>query len=330
MRQRSKQVGFTLVELLVVIAIIGVLIALLLPAVQQAREAARRTSCRNKMKQLGLALHNYHDTFNVFPSGNMSRSGSTTDCTPDGNQCQDGMASWTVLILPFIEQGNLYDQFDFKQPLYWGFNDDFTGTNPNCGTNNVNFVPQTTSVDAFHCPSDPLASGGSLTNNYMGVMGGDTFPANNNGSAYNCRMNNSRLNYNNGMLYLNSKTGFHSATDGSSNVYLIGESKYLFQPNFCCETATWASSARINNDDSLLLNIVACTFQPNTGDNPLNNNVHMWDEMPGTVGSWHPGGCHMAMGDASVHFISENIDITTHRNLSKRSDGYPIGGFSGL
>ncbi|UUO06138.1 DUF1559 domain-containing protein [Blastopirellula sp. J2-11] len=324
----KRRSGFTLVELLVVIAIIGVLIALLLPAVQQAREAARRITCRNNMKQLALALHNYHDTFLVFPSGNMSRTGVTTDCTPDGDQCQDGRASWTVLVLPFIEQQNLHDQFNFSLPMYWGFNDDYTGTNPDCGTNNANFVPQTTPVTAFHCPSDPLASNTSLTNNYMGVMGGDTYPSNNNGSAYNCRMNGSRLNYNNGMLYLNSKTGFQSATDGSSNVYLVGESKYLFQPNFCCETAAWSSAARINNDDSLLVNIAAATFQINSGDDPLANEVHMWDEMSGTFGSHHPGGCHMAMGDGSIHFVSENINIDIHRQLSKRSDGLPTGGFS--
>ena len=93
-RRRS---GFTLVELLVVIAIIGVLIALLLPAVQQAREAARRNSCTNQLKQLGLALHNYHDTFSAFPYGSW---GSTS------------IVSWHVPILPFIEQGALFDRFD--------------------------------------------------------------------------------------------------------------------------------------------------------------------------------------------------------------------------
>ncbi|UUO08615.1 DUF1559 domain-containing protein [Blastopirellula sp. J2-11] len=330
MTSKSFRRGFTLVELLVVIAIIGVLVALLLPAVQQAREAARRISCNNNMKQLGLALHNYHDTFKAFPPGNMNKSGSTDDCTPDGTQCQDGMAPWTVLILPFIEQSALHDQFDFSQQFYWGFNDDYTNTNPSCGTLNDNFAVQTTSVGAFHCASDPLAGADSLTNNYMGVMGGGPLPSNRNGTDYPCTMDGTRLNYNEGILYLNSKTKFASITDGTTNVYLIGESKYLFQPDFCCETAAWSSSARIGGNSSLMVNIVACTFQPNSGDNPLDPNVHMWVEMPGTVGSWHPGGCHMAMADASVHFLSENVDITTHRNLAKRNDSEPVSGFGAL
>lgn len=99
----TRNAGFTLIELLVVIAIIAILIALLLPAVQQAREAARRTQCKNNLKQLGLALHNYHDTHSVFPPGLLGRC-----TTPDLN------ASGLVMLLPYIEQNNLYSQFNFS------------------------------------------------------------------------------------------------------------------------------------------------------------------------------------------------------------------------
>src|ERR1051325_193664 len=106
MRHRSSPAGFTLVELLVVIAIIGVLVALLLPAVQSAREAARRMSCSNNLKQLSLGLHNYEDTHKTLPPAGI-----------DSNQM-----GWTVLLLPYIEQGNLYNQFNFNKGAWNAFN----------------------------------------------------------------------------------------------------------------------------------------------------------------------------------------------------------------
>ncbi|CAE7855794.1 comGC, partial [Symbiodinium microadriaticum] len=117
--RQSRAKGFTLVELLVVIAIIGVLIALLLPAVQQAREAARRMSCSNKMKQIGLAIHNYHDTHRQFPagaiSGHVTCVNGTTPLGGGGGECNQTFAPWTVLILPFIEENNLHDNFNFTR-----------------------------------------------------------------------------------------------------------------------------------------------------------------------------------------------------------------------
>ena len=112
-RQCVRRRGFTLVELLVVIAIIGVLVSLLLPAVQQAREAARRMQCTNNMKQLGLALHNYHDTFKTFPRTPWWYNGG------GGNQSTEFFSgfSWRTMILPFIEQGALHDQINWSLPL---------------------------------------------------------------------------------------------------------------------------------------------------------------------------------------------------------------------
>ncbi|MCA9162317.1 MAG: DUF1559 domain-containing protein, partial [Planctomycetales bacterium] len=137
MNFRKRQHAFTLVELLVVIAIIGVLVAMLLPAVQAAREAARRSSCSNNMKQLGLALHNYHDTYKALPAGawmfNAAGAGSTSCTTGNGRR-----APWTVSILPFIEQNNIYDKVDFTKS--WD--------------NGVHSALRTTHIEAFKCPSD--------------------------------------------------------------------------------------------------------------------------------------------------------------------------------
>ena len=107
---RRDRLAFTLVELLVVIAVIGILVALLLPAVQAAREAARRTQCVNNLKQIGLGLHNYHTTFNVFPP-------TTTGAEAHGGQCGSGFYSWLALLLPFVEQSTLHDAIDFRRPM---------------------------------------------------------------------------------------------------------------------------------------------------------------------------------------------------------------------
>src|SRR3546814_780854 len=111
--QRVSHKGFTLIELLVVIAIIAVLVALLLPAVQQAREAARRSQCKNNLKQIGLALHNYHDTHRVFPPGQMSWFGSDLFPLNAGARI-----SWMQQILPFIDQAPLYNSFNWKVPAH--------------------------------------------------------------------------------------------------------------------------------------------------------------------------------------------------------------------
>ena len=134
-----KKHGFTLIELLVVIAIIAILIALLLPAVQQAREAARRSTCKNNLKQIGLALHNYHDTHRIFPPGSVYSSSAA----PGGT---NRINAW-VFILPFMEQASLYNQWDFDYDVYSSQNNE----------------PLKTPVDAYFCPSRPRAGthGGS-------------------------------------------------------------------------------------------------------------------------------------------------------------------------
>src|SRR5262245_20886047 len=134
-RQPLPRRGFTLIELLVVIAIIAVLMSLLLPAVQQAREAARRTQCRNNLKQIGLALHNYHGALQVFPPGYVDRSGNP-NLTPD-NDLGPGWG-WATFLLPHLDQSNVYDQLNINQAI---------GTGANAQVSLV-------AMPAFQCPSD--------------------------------------------------------------------------------------------------------------------------------------------------------------------------------
>ncbi|TWU62070.1 DUF1559 domain-containing protein [Crateriforma conspicua] len=151
-RQRTQRMAFTLVELLVVIAIIGVLVSLLLPAVQAARETARSTQCMNNMKQVGLALHNYHGAHHYIP---------TTTTGPDKSDggCGSGFYSWLAMILPFVEQETLYDQIDFSQPLadHCNYNVSSDYLNYSIGPNHPNAQAAKTMIGTYLCPSDPAS-----------------------------------------------------------------------------------------------------------------------------------------------------------------------------
>ncbi|MBA2113044.1 DUF1559 domain-containing protein [Bremerella alba] len=306
------QRGFTLVELLVVIAIIGVLIALLLPAVQQAREAARRTQCINNQKQLGLALHNHHDTYGNFPAG--SEWALTDPCTDSKGSAR---VPWTVKILPFIEQNNLYEEFDITAQFPWGWNDDYTTAVPDQGP--LNKDPARQVVEAYQCPSNPLSNNGLPVLDYMGVMGGGTTSDDICGSGF----GGSRL-YDNGILYLNSKTKFRDMTDGTTNTMMVGETIYFKGPQSSSEAFTWASGwagGKSPASGTATVNAI------NSGPNVLSaTNVNTWVETTLTFGSVHPGGAIFLMGDASAQFVPETIDLTIYRQLGIRNDGLPVGG----
>jgi len=149
--------GFTIVELLVVIAIIAILVALLLPAVQQAREAARRTQCRNNLKQIGLAIHNYHDVHNVFPI-------NTTGSIQSGASCESGFYSWLALILPQMEQSNLYDSIDFNTAGMDSCDQTYSADygRLTISSGHINAKAAATVVPAFLCPSDSYQATGNM------------------------------------------------------------------------------------------------------------------------------------------------------------------------
>jgi prepilin-type N-terminal cleavage/methylation domain-containing protein len=289
--------GFTLVELLVVIAIIGVLVALLLPAVQAAREAARRTQCSNNLKQIALAIHNYHDAMRTFPPGYISSNpgiaGSSTWCRSGGVQ----RAPWTVLILPYTEQSNLHARFNFNIV----FQDT---SNQMAAVNGAVVMP----VKMYQCPSDVRLSQNKTWSSYFGVQGGGSAPDCGNTS---CSAANERGMYVTGMLYAGSRLGFQNVTDGTSNVFLIGESRY--------GSAAWAASAK---QDS-------CAYARNLAGAQDAINLFKGQGVHDSRGfsSYHPNICGFSMVDGSVHYVSQNIDLNMYRQLGRRDDGLPAGGF---
>tara|TARA_R110002095_G_C4220572_1_gene236993 strand:+ start:74 stop:1000 length:927 start_codon:yes stop_codon:yes gene_type:complete len=296
--------GFTLIELLVVIAIIAILIALLLPAVQQAREAARRSQCKNNLKQIGLALHNYHDIHRTFPPGWVARGTAwgNTYCNANGANHQ---APWTVMILPLLDQTNLYSKFDLGG--LFSSSDGQVPTTPN-GQHLVR-------ISGYQCPSDPATSTFPQHLDYMGVQGGGT---------PDCSNDSGKRAFNrNGTLFANSAVRMRDLIDGSSNVLVVGESKYLFsdtaKPN-----RGWASSPKMDSGLPFTNVVLQSQFPINGTDIvPPANTTDYHSRM---LGSYHSGGTHALFGDGSVHFMSENMDSGVYQQLGIRNDGLPLGG----
>ncbi|MDZ7617038.1 MAG: DUF1559 domain-containing protein [Patescibacteria group bacterium] len=307
-----RRTGFTLVELLVVIAIIGILIALLLPAVQSAREAARRMQCSNNLKQIGLALHNYHAAHRVFPPGGITPIPKTT-CLLSGTEGKGG-APWSVFILPFLEQMTKYNEYDFNKTfasLYW---------ETSAGNHSVQFRPNS----AFQCPSDPVSSGERCNTNYFACQGGGATPK--------CSATAfvGRAFFDNGLFQNNSSVKIEQIRDGSSNVFMVGETNLcpLEEGQAGGPYGSWDSALRVASDTYCHpLNLSAAMYGINTqykNYNPLQK--FTGNVSSATFGSHHPGGCNFAMADGSVHFLSENMDINSYRSLGARDDGLPLGG----
>jgi prepilin-type N-terminal cleavage/methylation domain-containing protein len=322
--------AFTLIELLVVIAIIAILIALLLPAVQQAREAARRTQCKNHMKQIGLALHNYHDTFLVFPPG-----GTTGTTSPYPGSAA---VSWTALITPYIDQAPMYNTFDFNNGNSWS-----TAGNPPAMA-----AARETPIPVYLCPSSPTATyagygwtlshswGRSATMHYTGIMGSTQFPA-----------ATDPIRSNRGLFYKNSKVGIRDVTDGTSNTMAVGEYSGLAkgQPISSIRTAgpevqygwmnnqAWftgydTGTGTLGYVYSIQLgSYKTVTYAPNiayflgTGASQATTTYNQ------SLKSQHTGGLHILLADGAVRFLSENIALQTLYNLADANDQNTIGEF---
>jgi len=297
--------GFTLVELLVVIAIIGVLIALLLPAVQQAREAARRSQCVNHLKQVGLALHNYHDTYQSFPSLCIE-SGETS--TNDSQVHDRAGWAWAAFILPYMEQSALHEAGNIGRGGHILDHRDVFQT----------------SIPTYRCPSDPtpnLVNGKETWWSNKAQTGWDAATANY-VAATNHRDVWHRVNgtWTGGFAY-NKTTKFSSITDGTSNSLCVGEKSA--RPNADYSGAVWAGAAQSHNPDSS--RDVGATM--NTPINAVGN----WF---GGFSSYHPGGANFCMFDGSVRFISENIAHDTSDDVDSTieyllviQDGQPISDY---
>jgi len=331
--------AFTLIELLVVIAIIAILIALLLPAVQQAREAARRTQCRNNLKQLGLALHNYESAYGRLPPSRMSlgfcQNATATNVPDPLTQNGHGLS----LLLPFIDQAPLYNQLRFGSAFG---NLVQTGGNPVSqpdATGSGHAALSRTKLTAFLCPSDGAPTHETAAALYSPDLGVD-------GTLGYCKtsydlvapaLSLNRFNYHRTLAadsrYLfgeNSYCRFAEATDGLSNTLLMAEQTLL---TFNGRTSAWlfAGWVSVGVDPVGTFN----TTFPRTGINVwnYNNNVSPLNKNPGRRASWyncastHTGGAHVLLGDGTVRFLSENIDLATLTWLCRASDNQVLGDF---
>jgi len=333
--------GFTLIELLVVIAIIAVLIALLLPAVQQAREAARRTQCKNNLKQYGLAWHNYHDVHNTFPMCNVRGLINTMWIT------------WPVYVLPYMDQGPLYNSIDLAGSI-----ENLTGGGPEIGLA-TRIVPGTgkslngITVPYAKCPTDPFpavmqyAGGPNATTNYGANFGwGDltshgvclqyaTPGLRNVVGVANVPPFGSMANTWGNCATGQDCTGFVSSfgfwvprirdvTDGTSNTMMMGESRpqcSWFANQFGGDMWTYNRASQVIANWPINLD----TCPPHPADPGLGC------DRPGMfyngIGSHHTGGAHVLLADGSVRFLSENMDLLTLWRVGDRADGAVIGEF---
>jgi prepilin-type N-terminal cleavage/methylation domain-containing protein len=281
--------AFTLIELLVVIAIIAVLIALLLPAVQQAREAARRSQCKNNMKQIGIGLHNYHDTFSCLPPDKVNPSNGCTSGSWDN--CP---GNWAILLLPYIDQAPAYNLLNF-------------GAAYNSGTNMQVFAGP---YSVFLCPSNPIQTtptgvggwGGSCMMHYHAVNGIGNFgpsgmanlgPECNNGA--------------DGMFFMNSHTNFRDVTDGLSNTAMVAEARGYLPTNL--------TTGLLTPTDGRGLRISAIT---QFGTPP--NGSNRWF----AASSFHIGGLHVVSGDGGVHFVSQNVSNTVWQAMATKAGGEAV------
>ncbi len=289
--------GFTLIELVVAVAIMAILLAILIPAVQSAREAMRRTSCQSNIRQLALALHSYEASYRRFPPGYVSntRARGTDWCT--GGRTNNG-APWTVLVLPFLEETALHGMFRYGE--------DFTPdqNNPGSLANHTGWLKP---VPKFRCPSAIVYSENNT--NYVGVQGGGLVPDCMGGSA-------NRVFFANGILFHNSTVRISHISDGSSNTFLVGETKYQ------ARRMSWASTAKLDVL-GVPMTLAAAHSPINDVSPPLSPDFEIISRM---FGSYHPGGCHFALADGAVRFVSESIDGELYRQLADRSDGHPLEG----
>jgi prepilin-type N-terminal cleavage/methylation domain-containing protein len=321
---QRRGLGFTLIELLVVIAIIAVLIALLLPAVQQARESARRTQCKNHLKQLGLGIHNYHDVFGMFPISLRDKG------------------SQLVGLLPYIDQAPLYNQIDFNGGV----------ANQTIGGKIVDAHV----IPGLMCPTESkssLSPGGRATSSYACSMGAQWVEATNG-----CNLNayvaaypapydpdgnredpfnrgNVRSDYGNaatisgpfGRGYFSSWSAKTShITDGTSNTIAMGEVRMFCNKWNWNDGRGWAHGDGHWYSTAAPINFPTCSDSAGYNNGPCTLNQDNWNSQFGFK-SQHVGGAHLLLCDGSVRFVSQNLDMFTYQKLGDRSDNLVVGDF---
>ena len=324
--------GFSLVELLVAIGVIGLLLAILLPAIQQSRQAAIRLTCRNQLHQIGIAMHNYLSTHSAFPPGGVHMTTKPPGTIPIGDPTTDGRALWTVLILPQLDEGNLYNSFNCEAAfLFWS---ELRSLTPE-----PNQTLQFTRVLKFACPSDPNSQFQGLVSNYAACQGGG-LPAD---AAEQTGGSFPRLFFDNGMFFHNSHITPADVADGMSNTVMVGETKYVGYPTtFVPTDAWWPWSAAIRSSDNPTNPTPVSLFNISATVDPINfpqNGQYTEQDIVAhrgvyqgcghggqqrVFGSWHRGGAHFLMADGSVIFLNENMNPDEYRTLGQRSDRQPV------
>lgn len=317
MHGTRRRRGFTLIELLVVIAIIGVLVALLLPAVQQAREAARKSQCVQNLHQIGVALHEYHEKHLQFPPGYIDQDG---DGIANNNSGPNW--AWSAMLLPELDEKNKHDILNVGERTLVVNSD---GTFPDA----LQVLQSQLSV--FRCPSDTgdllnTAGGRNIsatnvqiaTSNYVGVnssrnlrtregISGDTA---------------------NGMFFWNSNVAFRDVLDGETWTFMVGERVWEFGNGQRCNAATIYNADRDNETNNAgIADVLGC------GRRVLNDSSS--NQCRRTFSSVHPGGANFLMCDGSVQFVNENIDArqgdvavnSIYERLLSKSDNQPIDAF---
>lgn len=304
-KARSKaKLGFTLIELLVVIAIIAVLVALLLPAVQQARESARRTQCRSNLKQIGLALHNYAETYTTLPPACVF---SGRDTAPIHTAADQAGYGWGAFLLPHLDQAPLYDELNVS------------GLELHLLLQQANLRPLTQKIlSVYRCPSDQAKDLNNQRPFSNAVYGGTNAATSNYPAVIGTIWKNSQ-NWINGQqdpfgtIWANSRVRFQDITDGTSNTFVVGERAWVDL------AAVWIGTRNYQGTGDVGLRQIL-----GTTDSKINE-----ASATGTGGfsSQHAGGSHFLFADGRVEFISENINYDqTGATLSERDPGLPAMG----
>ena len=340
--RRGTQRAFTLIELLVVIAIIAVLIALLLPAVQQAREAARRTQCKNNLKQLGLALHNYHDTFLKFPAVVIGTNAPAQGITFPGSGTSSMGISWLIGLMPYFDQTPLYNTANFNLPM----------------TNAANATLVSAHIPAFNCPSDPAATSGNKCTRFgNGAWGRNNYAASGTVAGYGDYggFTGFALTYR-GLLGINGWSNIAACSDGTSNTVASWEIRAGLNPAdprgvYANGKSGGGLITQCVNPDGGFPSLPGWPFGGSTsgdcwginegnlhggnGDdvwgcsNDVAQGMGCWGSGDGQAGpkSLHVGGVHALMADGTVRFISQNLSGMTMLRMIGSADGQIVGEF---